>query len=75
MNVFSCRRQEWIIVVCCCVLCLGPIGYFGVGVRLVLRLVRERVMKTCECVLDVGQNGEVDLAFFIVPVEVNSEVA
>ena len=50
-------------------------GYFGVGVRLVLRLVWSRVMRTCECVLHVGQHGEVGLAFFIVPVKVNSEVA
>ena len=45
------------------------------GLRLVLRLVGARVMKACECVLHVGQHGEVDLAFFIVQVKVNAEVA
>ena len=44
------------------------------GVRLVLRLVGERVMKACECVFHVCQHGEVDLAFFIVPVKVKAKV-
>ena len=30
-----------------------PIGYFSVGVRLVLGIVGARVMKPCECVLYV----------------------
>ena len=41
---------------------------------MVLQLLGARLMKACECVLHVGQHGEADLAFYIVPVKVNSKV-
>ena len=45
------------------------------GAKLELRLVGERVMKACECVLHILQHGEVDLMFFKMPFKVKAEVA
>ena len=75
LDDFFVDRAEWRgSVSVFCVLCFYAVDWFDVWVGLVSRFAWMSEVEALESSGDIGEHGEVDFAFCVVPVETKAEV-